>query len=146
MQQIRLSDQLHHLARLGHVAGQGLLAGNAHQLADAPLEGFHDFFHVLDPSVVGSADPETVDGRIGNHLGNGSIGLGFTHPQGARVRRGFLCIGRVGRPDPEHIGIPDGLPGQDVELGNEAASDEADAESFFRGHGCNGMRWLAAGR
>jgi len=50
-------DELHHALGFRHVAGEGLLAGNALQRAFATFHGVHDLLDVLEPGVIGAGEP-----------------------------------------------------------------------------------------
>ncbi len=122
--------QLADLRRLGHVASQRLFAGDALELAPPSLDGVDDLLEVLDPCLVGAADPQRVDGRVRDHLGDGAIRLGPAHVHLPRQSRGGRGILVVRTPDAENVGIPHAGPGPDVELGIEPAADESDPQTL----------------
>ena len=65
------TGSLHQLADplgLGHVPRQGFLAGDAPQLSLAPEDSVGHLLHILDSRMVGAAEPDRVDGRIGHQV------------------------------------------------------------------------------
>jgi len=87
-----------------------------------------DLLDVLDARLVGAAEPEGIDRRVGDHLGDALVGARGADVEVAGELRGTGGIGLVRRPDAEDIGIAHPLPGLDVEAGVEAGTDEADTE------------------
>jgi hypothetical protein len=125
-----LFRQREDLLRLGDIAGEWFLAGDAFQLALAAIDGVDDLLEVLDARLVGSRHPDCIDSGIGDHLGDRRIRSGITDVEVARVRGGGGRVLLVRAPDPEHVGVADTLHSAHVELRVEAAADESDAESL----------------
>ena len=129
--------EIAHLARLGHVTRERLLAGEPAQRAAATLDRVHDRLDVLHARLVRSAEPERVDGWIRHHLLDGRVGAAVADVELPRERRGAFGIGAVGAPHAAHVGVADAGKGLDVEARVEAAADEADAETLAH---CAGTR------
>src|SRR5690606_35484546 len=132
VQHAGLLDQLDGAASLLHVAGQRLLAGHADQLSLAGLEGADDLLQILNAPVIRSADPDRIDGGAEHHVRDGRVRLRLAHAQLTRVGRRRFGILPIRAPDAQNVRIPHGLPGKDVKACDEAASNDANAKSFFR--------------
>ncbi len=135
----RLLCQFGDLECLGHIARQRLLAGKPGEFAPAPRNGVHDLFHVFDAGLIGPAEPDRIDGRVGHHLGDGPIRLGPADIELPGIARGGRRMVLIGTPHTQDVAIAHAGPGTDVKLGIEAAADEADAEG--RGHG-EWVKWF----
>src|SRR6185436_8888864 len=101
----RLAGQRGDLLRLGDVARQRLLAREALQLAPASRDGVADLLDVVDARVVGAAEPDRLDGRIGDHGGDGLVRLRAADVEAARYGRGRAGILGVRTPDAQDLGV-----------------------------------------
>src|SRR5690606_13665336 len=114
-----------------------LLAGDP---LEGPLAADHrvtDLLDVLDAGVIGAAEPDRLDRRVGDHLGDALVPLGLAGAEVARELGSARGVGGVGRPDAAHVAVTHLLPGLNVEAGVEAGTDEAYAET---GHLLNSVK------
>lgn len=118
--------------RLRNVPGQRLLAREAQQLPLPSLDDVDDLANVLDPRLVGSAQPDRVDLRIRDHVSDGRVGLRRTHIQtSCEFRSGARVLG-VRAPDTEDIRVADRLKGLDMKTGVESTTNESNAQTSVR--------------
>ena len=125
-------DTLHQLGdalRFGDVSRQRLLARDALERSLAALDRVDDLFDVLDARLIRSGQPDRVDRRIGDHVGDRRVRLRVADVERARQlgRRRRVLLVRA--PDAEHVGIAHGAKRLHVKARIEAAADERDAES-----------------
>ena len=78
-QKAGLLDQLQHPFGLLDIPSQGFLAGDAEKLSFAGLHSLNDLFHIFQPAKVRSTNPDSIYGRISDHLGQGFIDFCFSH-------------------------------------------------------------------
>ena len=128
--QLDAGGELAHADRFVEVAGERLLAGDAEQRPLPRFDRRDDLLDVLDARVVGAADPERLDVRIGDHLRDAAVGLARTDVEIPGERRDALGALAAGAPDAEDVGIADADERLYMEAGDESASNEANAESF----------------
>jgi hypothetical protein len=134
----RLPGERGHLLRFLDGAGEWLFAGKPQEFTAAAEHGVGDFLDVGHSRLVGPAEPDGVDGRVGHHFGNGAVGACLPHVELPGIRRGVLSVGAIGAPDAEHVGIAYSLPALHVKAGVESAADESDAEATL-GHWNSGQ-------
>ena len=95
----RTLDQLGNLLRFRYSASQRFLARNAFELAFARSHGVCDLFDILDTCLIGSAEPDRVDGGIGDHGRDRVVGFGVANVAPARQSRGIFRMLLVGAED-----------------------------------------------
>jgi hypothetical protein len=89
-------DEGEDLSRLGEVAGEGLLTGEADELRAAAADAVDDLLDDLDTQVVRGRDPERIDGGIAGELGERAVdSRSPTRSVRARPARDSACS-RVG--------------------------------------------------
>src|SRR5688572_12164795 len=130
-------NELDHLLRFGNVAGERLLAGDPFELALPGLHRADDLLDVLDPRVVRPAEPDRVDRRVGDHVGDGRVCLRLADVVLSRQLGGRRRVLSVRTPDSADVRGAHGLKSLDVKPGVEPAADETDAEGGGR-HERNG--------
>jgi hypothetical protein len=123
----------HYPLGLRHVAREWLLAGDADERATPGVDRLDDLLHVLDTLVVGTTDPDRVDGGIGHHVADGLVRLRLAHAELPRECRGRGGVPRVGAPHAEYVGITHADESLQVEFRVEAAPDDPYAESLRSG-------------
>ena len=78
----------------------------------------------------GPGEPDRVDRRIGDHVGDRRVRLRRADVEVARELRGRRGVLLVRAPDAEHVGVAHGAKCLEVKARVEAAADERDAESL----------------
>ena len=63
-------DKIDDALRFADIAREGFLARDAFQRAAAAGESVGDFLDVFNAGIIRSAEPECVNGRIRDHLGD----------------------------------------------------------------------------
>ena len=114
------------MPRFGGVAGQGLLTGDGDEFRALGAR-VDDALHVLEPCEVGTADPDAIDGRMGDHFLDRSEGNGLAHVKGAGQSGGLFRVAGIRAIDPADVSVANRLPCPNVKLGDKAAADETDA-------------------
>src|SRR5688572_10386006 len=118
--------------RLSDVPRQRLFAGDAPQLAEPATNGVHNLLDVLDPRMVGTAQPAGVDFLVSDQVADRAIRLGLADIQlSSQCRRGGR-VRRVRAPDAYNISIADATPALKVKSCVEAAADECYAKALGR--------------
>src|SRR3954466_15547377 len=126
----REPDALHQLVdllRFGDVAREWLLAGDAPEIALAALHRLDDLLDVLDAGVIGPGEPDRIDVRVGNHVGDRLVRLALADVELVRIRCRRRGVLPVRAPDAADVAVTDSRPAEHVELRVEARADEADA-------------------
>src|SRR5690606_12390281 len=117
-------DELDDALRLRDVARERLLAGEALQLAPAALDRVDDLLDVLDTAVVRAGEPDRLDRRVRDHVGDRCVRLRLSDIELARGRRGSFCVRCRRAPEAEHIAAAHALPRAQVEVSVEATANE----------------------
>src|SRR5690349_4525788 len=102
------TDALHHLRyalRFGDIAREWLLTGDAPEIALATLDRLDDLLDVLDAGVIRSREPDRVDARIGDHVGNRLERFALADVELVRVRRGGGGVFPVRAPDAADVAV-----------------------------------------
>ena len=85
---VRDPGSLHQLGdalRLGHVSRQRLLARDALERSLPALDRVHDLLDVLDARLIRPRQPDRVDRRIGDHVGDRRVRLRVADVERARA-------------------------------------------------------------
>ena len=126
--QLDAPNEIVHPLRLGHVAGEWLLARDAFERTAPRLYCLYDLRHVFNAGVVRSAEPDRVDGRVRDHVGDARVRLRVADVERARELGRRSGVLPVRAPNAAHLGVTNGLERLDVKARVEAAADEADTE------------------
>jgi len=133
----RAADERKHALRLGDIAGQRLLTGDAGEIGVAPHDRVGELLHVFHAGLVRPADPDRVDVRVHHHLADRTERPAGTDVEPAGIGgRGFRILA-IRAPHPADFAVANPTKGLHVESGVEAGADEANAEC----HGVPGERW-----
>ncbi len=128
----RALDEIAHLDRFGDVPRQRLLARDSGERAFAALDRVDDLLDVLDARVIRPGEPDRVDRRIGDHVGDRRIWFRVADIEVAGELRGRRGVLLVRTPDAEDVGVAHRAKGLQVEARVESAADERDAEPLAR--------------
>ena len=93
-------DEIATLVRLGDVARERLLAREALERSAPALDRVDDLLDVLDARVIRAGEPDRVDRRIGDHVGDRLVGAAVADVELARERRGAVGVLAVGLQTP----------------------------------------------
>src|SRR5690606_25926882 len=125
VEEARLLDALGDALGFGHVASQGLFAGDPPQRRPAGSHLFADGLDHLDPAVVGADDPDRVHLGVLDHAPDVVVDLGIAYPELAAHCRdlvGPLCVLAVDRND---VSVPYASPALNVKTRHKPGSDDA---------------------
>jgi hypothetical protein len=113
MVEVCLLCELQHLASLGEVARQGLLAGDAPKGGSA-LHRLTDGAHMVEAGIVGTQDPDGVHLFCSDEILYRTVGS--ARPKAHRVGSLSQCltVGAGRAKDPAHLDIADPSPGVDA--------------------------------
>jgi hypothetical protein len=117
--------------RTAHVARQGLLAGKSFQRLPTALRAYDDCFHVFNPRVVGAAEPDGLNRRIGSHFLDRSVSACCAQIEGSGQRSCIVRVLTIGAEDAANVCVAHGDKRLKMKAGDESGADDPDAELRF---------------
>ena len=97
-------------------------------LSESAFDGVDDFFHVLEPHVVGPGEPQRINHGIRHHIADRSVGFGRTDIEMPGQCRSRTRVLEVRTPDSAYLGVAHSLEALHMETRVETGTDESHAE------------------